>query len=68
MPTIPAGSISEAWKKVVWACLNARGHEICALTVEIEFGDAQVDDLAFRASVSEVLVAENRASVETVGR
>src|SRR5260370_3222024 len=68
MPTISASSISEAWKKVVSACIAARGHEICALTVEILCGDGPMDDLAFRESVNKILIAENRGSVETVAR
>src|ERR1700730_7228418 len=68
MPTISASSISEAWRKVVSACINARGHEIPALTVEIACANEPLDDLAFRDSVSRVLIAENRGSVETVAR
>jgi hypothetical protein len=68
MPTILASSISDAWKKVVSSCLDAPGHEIYGLTVEIGCDEGTLDDLAFRKSVSKILIAENRGSVDTVAR
>jgi hypothetical protein len=67
MPVVNSNSISEAWKQVVSLCLKSRTHEAYGLSVEIECGGI-MDDPCFRSAVNRVLVAADRATVETVAR
>jgi hypothetical protein len=67
MSTIHANSVTEAWKQVVQACLENRGREIVALTVEIKSED-QPDDPCFRRELNDVLKRSGKATVETVSR
>lgn len=67
MPTIRAGSISEAWSGAASECLNAPGHEVTALTVEITL-QGQLDSLEFRNRLNRLLLRSKRAEVETVAR
>jgi hypothetical protein len=67
MPTLSAGSVSDAWKQVVSMCLGRPNRETYALTVEIMCGD-ELDDLSFRRKVNRALTSSDRATVETVAR
>src|SRR5882672_2261155 len=67
MPVVKADSISDAWKQVVSICLESRGHQIHALSVEIVCGK-ELDDLKFRNRVNRALVAAEKATVDTVAR